>query len=389
MEFVSIDVTDGVAVLRLDRPKMNAISVQVQADLREAAAELTERDDVRVGRAVGRRARLRRRQRRQGDGRPDLLRHGQGLRVRAARRPPRSRGSPSRSSPRSTATPWVAAASSRSRADLRFAAEDAVLGQPEVLLGIIPGAGGTQRLARLVGTSRAKDIIFTGRFVKADEALRDRHGRPGRPGRRGARGVRGVRRASSAAPPRWPSGRPRSASTGAARSTSTPAWRSSASSSPGSSRPRTVPAASPRSLRTDRARQPSWAADAGRHGPTRRRRPPRGNEDPGDAGPAGLAGVRARGAGARSRGPADRAGRQPGPTRSSTSSSTAAAWADLDVFSRRGRHQAVPRGGRRGQERALQLGPRRDRLARGRSASSTASSSPDHGRPPPTVTVSL
>ena len=57
-------------------------------------------------------------------------------------------------------------------ADLRFAAEDAVLGQPEVLLGIIPGAGGTQRLARLVGTCRAKDIIFTGRFVKADEALR-------------------------------------------------------------------------------------------------------------------------------------------------------------------------------------------------------------------------
>ena len=47
MEFVSIDVTDGVAVLRLDRPKMNAISVQVQADLREAAAELAERDDVR------------------------------------------------------------------------------------------------------------------------------------------------------------------------------------------------------------------------------------------------------------------------------------------------------------------------------------------------------
>ena len=48
MEFVSIDVTDGVAVLRLDRPKMNAISVQVQSDLREAAAELTERDDVRA-----------------------------------------------------------------------------------------------------------------------------------------------------------------------------------------------------------------------------------------------------------------------------------------------------------------------------------------------------
>ena len=56
-------------------------------------------------------------------------------------------------------------------ADVRFAAEDAVLGQPEVLLGIIPGAGGTQRLTRLVGASRAKDLIYTGRFVKADEAL--------------------------------------------------------------------------------------------------------------------------------------------------------------------------------------------------------------------------
>jgi enoyl-CoA hydratase/carnithine racemase len=56
-------------------------------------------------------------------------------------------------------------------ADVRFAAEDAVLGQPEILLGVIQGAGGTQRLTRLVGPSKAKDIIFTGRFVKAEEAL--------------------------------------------------------------------------------------------------------------------------------------------------------------------------------------------------------------------------
>src|SRR6187401_17699 len=132
MEFVSIDVTDGVAVLRLDRPKMNAISVQVQADLREAAAELTERDDVRSVVIWG------------------------GERVFAAGNDYALGGGCE-----------LALA-----ADLRFAAEDAVLGQPEVLLGIIPGAGGTQRLARLVGTSRAKDIIFTGRFVRADEALR-------------------------------------------------------------------------------------------------------------------------------------------------------------------------------------------------------------------------
>ncbi len=56
-------------------------------------------------------------------------------------------------------------------ADVRFAADDATLGQPETLLGLIPGMGGTQRLARLIGPSRAKELIFTGRFVKADEAL--------------------------------------------------------------------------------------------------------------------------------------------------------------------------------------------------------------------------
>jgi len=55
--------------------------------------------------------------------------------------------------------------------DFRVAAQDARLGQPEILLGIIPGAGGTQRLARLVGPARAKDLIYTGRFVGAEEAL--------------------------------------------------------------------------------------------------------------------------------------------------------------------------------------------------------------------------
>ena len=57
-------------------------------------------------------------------------------------------------------------------ADIRIAADDATLGQPEVLLGIIPGAGGTQRLTPAGRPGRAKDIIFTGRFVKADEAER-------------------------------------------------------------------------------------------------------------------------------------------------------------------------------------------------------------------------
>jgi enoyl-CoA hydratase/carnithine racemase len=56
-------------------------------------------------------------------------------------------------------------------ADFRFLADDAQVGQPEIKLGIIPGAGGTQRLQRIVGYQRCKEIVFSGRFVDAQEAL--------------------------------------------------------------------------------------------------------------------------------------------------------------------------------------------------------------------------
>ena len=56
-------------------------------------------------------------------------------------------------------------------ADRRIVGDNAKLGVPEILLGVIPGGGGTQRLARLIGSSRAKDLVFTGRFVEAEEAL--------------------------------------------------------------------------------------------------------------------------------------------------------------------------------------------------------------------------
>jgi enoyl-CoA hydratase len=56
-------------------------------------------------------------------------------------------------------------------ADRRIAGDNAKLGVPEILLGVIPGGGGTQRLARLVGPAKAKDMIFSGRFVGAEEAL--------------------------------------------------------------------------------------------------------------------------------------------------------------------------------------------------------------------------
>src|SRR5689334_12229132 len=169
-EFVRLEVTDGVGTIRLDRPKMNALNVQVQEEIRAAAAEATDREDVKAVVVYG------------------------GEKVFAAGADIKEMADMSytdmvrRSGPLQSALsavaripkPVIAAVTGYALgggcelalcADVRYAAEDAVLGQPEVLLGIIPGAGGTQRLARLVGPSRAKDIIFTGRFVKADEAL--------------------------------------------------------------------------------------------------------------------------------------------------------------------------------------------------------------------------
>ena len=56
--------------------------------------------------------------------------------------------------------------------DFILATKDSVFGQPEVKLGLIPGFGGTQRLARIVGKNRASELIYTGRNIKADEALK-------------------------------------------------------------------------------------------------------------------------------------------------------------------------------------------------------------------------
>lgn len=57
-------------------------------------------------------------------------------------------------------------------ADVRIAAENAQFGLPEIKLGILPGAGGTQRLPRLIGAGKAKEMIFSGDFISAEEALR-------------------------------------------------------------------------------------------------------------------------------------------------------------------------------------------------------------------------
>jgi enoyl-CoA hydratase/carnithine racemase len=170
-EFVNLTVSGGVGTLRLDRPKMNALNVQVQEEIRAAATEAAENDEVRAVVVWG------------GE---KVFAAGADIKEMAdmSYADMVRRSGPLQSALSSVARipkPVVAAVNGYALgggcelalcADYRIAAEDAKLGQPEILLGVIPGAGGTQRMSRLVGPSKAKDIIFTGRFVPADEALR-------------------------------------------------------------------------------------------------------------------------------------------------------------------------------------------------------------------------
>lgn len=170
-EFVRLDITDGIGTIRLERPPMNALNTQVQEELRAAATAAAEDPQVRAVVVYG------------------------GERVFAA-------GADITEFPTTSYAQMAVRAAALSAAfdavaripkpvvaavtgyalgggcelalacDWRVVAEDARLGQPEIRLGLIPGAGGTQRLARLIGPARAKDLVFSGRMVRADEALR-------------------------------------------------------------------------------------------------------------------------------------------------------------------------------------------------------------------------
>jgi len=169
-EFVRVEVADGIATIRLDRPKMNALNAQVQDEIGGAAAQVSADSAVRA-----------------------VILYG-GERVFAAGADIKEMASMSYAdmAERSAALqasftavadipkPVVAAVTGYALggglelalcADFRVLGESAKVGQPEILLGIIPGAGGTQRLPRLVGPAKAKDLIFSGRHMGAAEAL--------------------------------------------------------------------------------------------------------------------------------------------------------------------------------------------------------------------------
>lgn len=170
-EFVNLEVSStGVGTIKLARPKVNALNEQVATEIGQCVDEAAENDDVKAVVVWG------------------------GERIFAA-------GADIKEMSTTTAIqmyryigrfqdvftrlerlPKVTIAAINGFAlgggceltlacDMRIAAEDAKLGQPEILLGVIPGAGGTQRLPRLVGVGRAKELIYTGRIIDAAEAL--------------------------------------------------------------------------------------------------------------------------------------------------------------------------------------------------------------------------
>jgi enoyl-CoA hydratase len=168
MANVSAETRGAVGLARLDRPEArNALSPDLMEELAATCERWDEDAEVRCIVIAG------------GD---DWFAAGADIKVMAKRTLAETLTSPSaRFWPRlaTIRTPLVAAVSGYAlgggcelalAADFRVSADDAKWGQPEILLGIIPGMGGTQRLPRLVGPAKAKDLIFTGRFVDAHEA---------------------------------------------------------------------------------------------------------------------------------------------------------------------------------------------------------------------------
>lgn len=164
------DPASGVATLRLDRPKVNALTSPMIADLTAAAAEIAADDAIRAVVFTG------------GE------RHfAAGMDIGDFREMDRAAAHALATNLNDAALalenlPQVTISAINGFAlggglelamatDFRVAATDAQLGQPEILLGIMPGGGGSQRLSRLAGITLAKELVYTGRNLGAPEAL--------------------------------------------------------------------------------------------------------------------------------------------------------------------------------------------------------------------------
>ena len=170
-EFVRTDTEGGVAMIRIDRPPANALARPVSVELSEAAAAVARDDQVRAVVVWG------------GE---KIFAAGADIKAMVGYGPDEigvDVGALERACRVLEAVPKLTIAAINGYAlggglevalacDFRFAADDAQIGLPEIRLGIIPGSGGTQRLPRLVGLARARDLIYTGRLADAAEALR-------------------------------------------------------------------------------------------------------------------------------------------------------------------------------------------------------------------------
>ena len=169
MEFVRLELDAGVGVIRLDRPPANAIGLQVGEELLATIAEADAHPDV--GAIVV-------------WGGPKIFAAGADVQAMATWGPEQVRPSVDALGAacdllESIGTVSIAAVNGYAlgggmelalACDLRYLATDATLGQPEIKLGVIPGAGGTQRLVRMIGPGRTRELVYTGRMLPADEA---------------------------------------------------------------------------------------------------------------------------------------------------------------------------------------------------------------------------
>jgi enoyl-CoA hydratase/carnithine racemase len=169
-ELVRVEADQAVATIWLERPPMNALNAQVQEEIAAAAAQVSDDPAIRAVVIYGG---------------PKVFAAGADIKEMSGASCSQIAVTTRRLQDAFTAVakipkPVVAAITGYALggglelalcADFRIAGESARLGQPEILLGVIPGAGGTQRLPRLIGPAKAKDIVFTGRFVGAGEAL--------------------------------------------------------------------------------------------------------------------------------------------------------------------------------------------------------------------------